>query len=413
MVSPLRSILLPVAVALLIGLAAGRMMAPAETASPGPAPKTARGTPARPARQHLEWEALLREYEAEELSEYETGIDALDLILDRWSGAELKAALDEAMVTPRCIAPLGRNNNLVWRLFGAWVRQDPDAATTWLDGVASGEFRDGFVGTACRNWPADRAMDGIDFLLNYEWAERAYYHHILMEAAIETEARRGPAAVEHLLQRLQQGEAHVNLETVDLPAEFDYPPLVDSEAFRAAEKEMFQDRILSEWIDDQPRNFLAWMQRAGEWREFNKFLQPARAAKMPEATAFFGEIDPDARGDLLKSVKWKSLKFETISSFADGLRNPEAQVAWVADAVRQSLGYNNKKLDAVAVLGLVPSGDRQVEVLRQVDPHTDWRPDATPKRGESPAKAAIRKHLEESGVEVPPPLVRPDPFADP
>lgn len=388
-------------------------MAPAQAEGRAVASKTARGTPARPARERPEWDALLREYEAEELREYETGTDSLDLMLDQWSGEELQAALDEAMGMPRCIAPLGRNNNLVWRLFGAWVRQDPDASTAWLAGVKSGELRDGFVGTACRHWPADRAMDGIDFLLNYEWAERAYYHHNLMEAAIESQARIGPAAVEQLLRRLLQGEAHVNLETVDLPAEFHYPPLVNSEAFRAAEKKMFQDRILAEWIDDQPRKFLAWMQEAGEWREFNKFLEPAQAGKMPDAIAFFGEIDPDARGDLLKSVKWKSLEFETISSFAGELRNPEAQVAWVAGGVRASLSYNNKKLDAVAVLGLIPSADRQVEVLRQVDPYTDWRPDATPEPGESPAKAAIRKHLGESGAEVPPPLSRFDPLNDP
>jgi hypothetical protein len=71
------------------------------------------------------------------------------------------------------------------------------------------------------------------------------------------------------------------------------------------------------------------------------------------------------------------------------------------------------KLDPVEMLELLPTAERRLNVLLQLHPYTDWRPEAKPAFGEPPVAAAVRAAIGRWGIAVPPPVVKPDPFADP
>ena len=394
MVTLLRSCFLPFAVALLIGLAAGRMTAPAKGADPVLASKNKRETPLRGQRGRLDWEDLLREYEAEDLREIETGLDAMDRLLDGWSADELRTALDQALQTPECVDPMGAGDRRIDELFGAWIRRDPHAAAAWVVDVHSGEIRDRLVRVACHHWPKDRAMECIGFVLEHHWKPGAYFHHGLITAALEKQGLQGASAVEQLLRRLKEAEVDVVIESISLPADFNYRQLVDTETFRDEDDEITRSAVFSRWIATGTLDFLGWMENTGSWREFNRFFTPADAAKLPEAIAYVARQDPAARAALLNGVNWRELELDDLSRFARGLEGSDAQMAWVAKAVEGSLP--GSKADIVPILALIPSVDRQVEALMQVDPHTDWRPGH---------RAETRRHTRQGGDSPAPPGV--------
>jgi hypothetical protein len=265
---------------------------------------------------------------------------------------------------------------------------------------------------ALHNWPRDRAMEGIDFLLKHHWKPGTSYGIHFIPGVLEDKAREGAGEVSRLLYRLNEAEVGIYPNSLDLPVDFDYAEFVSGTAFQANEEEDFKDAVFSEWQDHQPREMLAWMQETGQWKRFNDLLDPLRPTSHAAAARFWDEADPVLRETLLKSIQWEELGLPNIRKFVEATTDPEGQDMMIGKGIANGLNRYGK-LDPVEMLELLPSAERRLNVLLQLHPYIDWRPEAKPAFGEPPVAAAVRAAIGRWGIAVPPPTVEPDPFADP
>ncbi len=405
------ALLLPFAVAMSIGLALGRrdsVETPTLATSLRDAPPDG---PVREKRQPLDLQGLLRDFEAEQQAWIDGEVDPMADLLAEWTEEELQAALEEALTLPRCVARMGGDRRVPNELLEAWVKKSPDAVVAWIDGIRSSEMKEGMVRTALHNWPRDRAMEGIEFLLKHHWKPGKTYYAKILPGALEDKAREGAGEMIGLIERLAEAKVDIWVESLDLPADFDFAALVGSEGFRSHEKEGFQDRVMSEWRDRQPRKMLGWIEQAGEWERFNSFLDLERPAAFAAAASFWDEAEPELRESVLDSIQWRELDHVQIETFIRVTTDPEGQDRLIANGIAKGLSRYGK-LDPVEMLELIPSAGRRLNILLQLHPYTDWRPDAEPASGEPPAAAAMRAAIGRWDIPVPPPAVEPDPFAD-
>lgn len=411
MIRKFLKLLLPFAVALPIGLALGRRDS-GETPAAAPVAAAAPGTAERVKRAPLDLDELLRDFEAEQQAWIDRDVDPMADLLAEWTEDELKAALEEALTLPRCLITLGRERYLPSKLIGAWVKKNPDAVAAWIEGIRSSEIKDAMVRGALHNWPRDRAMEGIDFLLKHHWKPGTSYGIHFIPGVLEDKAREGAGEMSRLLDLLNEAEVGISIESLDLPVDFDYHELIGSDAFQANEEEGFKGLVFSEWQDHQPREMLAWMEETGEWKRFDDFLDPLRPDSHAAAARFWDEAEPEVRERLLKSIQWEELDLPHIRKFVEATTDPAGQDMMIAKGIANGLNRYGK-LDPVEMLELLPTAERRLNVLLQLHPYTDWRPEAKPAFGEPPVAPALRAAIGRWGIAVPPPVVKPDPFADP
>jgi hypothetical protein len=200
----------------------------------------------------LDCARLLHEYEQAEAREEESGADELVELLGGWTEAEIIQALNEALRTPDCVARSGSHGNLRWKLFIAWMKKNPDAAVAWIETLKSAEVRDGFIREAIRQWPKDRLMEGVDFLIARHWQPGSYYSEPFIRSAFESEAAKSSADFQRLLDRFHQARIESLLESINLPPEFDFRSLIQSESFRAQSADGFQSVVMADWSLKQP-----------------------------------------------------------------------------------------------------------------------------------------------------------------
>jgi hypothetical protein len=404
-------LLLPFAVALPLGLALGRRdFDEAPAAVPASAASPARSE--RVNREPLDLQQLLRDFEAEQQAWNDKDLDPMADLLAEWTEDELKAALEEALTLPRCLITLGRERYLPSKLIGAWVKKNPDAVAAWIEGIRSSAIKDAMVHGALNNWPRDRAMEGIEFLLTHHWDPGTSYGIHFIPGVLEDKAREGAGEMSRLLHRLNEAKVGISIESLDLPVGFDYIELIGSDGFQANEEEFFKGVVFSEWQDHQPRELLAWMQETGEWKRFDDFLDPSRPNSHAAAARFWDEAEPEVRERVLKSIQWEELDLPRIRKFVEATTDPAGQDMMIAKGIANGLNRYGK-LDPVEMLELLPTAERRLNVLLQLHPYTDWRPEAKPAFGEPPVAAAVRAAIGRWGIAVPPPVVKPDPFADP
>jgi hypothetical protein len=110
---------------------------------------------------------------------------------------------------------------------------------------------------------------------------------------------------------------------------------------------------------------------------------------------------------MLGAIEWRESTSEEIGKFIAATTDPEGQDLMIAK------GIANGTLDPVETLELIPDAERRLDILIQLHPNTDWRPDAEPTFGDPPAAPALRTAIRRWDIPVPPPVVEPDPFADP
>lgn len=404
-------LLLPFAVALPLGLALGRLDSGGPSVA-GPIMAAAPERLERVKREPLDLQELLRDFAAEQQAWDQREVDPMvDLIKD-WTEEELKSALEEALTLPRCLTRMGGERRLPWVLIGTWVKKNPDAVAAWIEGVRSADMKEELVREALRNWPEERAMEGIEFLLKHHWKPGKTYHTEIIPRALEDRAREGAEAMIGLLGRLAEAKVDIGVESLDFPAEFNFAELVGSDGFRAHDKENFQDVVFSEWQDNQPREMLAWMEETREWKRFNDLLDPLRPAGHAAAARFWDETDPELRETVLEAIQWPDLRIEHIRKFIEATTDPEGQDRLITNGLANGLNRYGK-LDPIEMLELIPSAERRLNILLQLHPHTDWRPQSQPAANDPPAAAAVRAAIGRWGISVPPPVVEPDPFADP
>jgi hypothetical protein len=417
-------------VALPVGWKLGR---PVTAANDGTHPESSAAVrerrSAREVPAQADYQALLRAQEAVEEAEARDDPDAFDKLLADWTDAEFSAALDEALVTPQCVAALGRSRHRVWKVFGAWMRTNAAAATAWIDTVRAAEMRDSFVREACRQWPADQALAGIEFLLAHHWRNGASYSERLTDRALSEAARAGGGdAVVALLERLQAAKIRVSAESLSFPVDFDFATLTRSEAFRTQTEGLLVERVMADWFSRKPASFLAEMRESGDWTHFNPTLRADATSGGESAMRLWEHADPEARREMLKAVDWSRLgesldplthrkmvetgdlenrELKTALQLARKVADPAIREEWVeAWFARQS--YNAPDLELLETL---PDPARRVELLRRVYPDVDWRPDSPGKPYEAPRIGLLREAIRSWGVIVPPPPQPADPFA--
>ena len=362
-------------------------------------------------REPLDLQQLLRDFEAEQQAWDDKNLDPMADLLAEWTEDELKAALNEALTLPRCLTRMGGDRRLPWLLIGAWVKKNPDAVAAWIEGIRSSETKEEMVREALRNWPEDQALEGVDFLIKHQWQPGKCYRTKFVPRALEDMARIGADELSGLLDRLASAKIRLSLESLDLPAEFDFATLVSSDGFRAHDQEGFQDVVFSGWQDSKPREMLAWMEETGEWKRFNDFLDPLRPAGQAAAARFWDEAEPELRQTMFDSIQWEELRHHHIRTFVRQTADPEGQDMMIAKGIANGLNRYGK-LDPVEMLELLPTAERRLNILLQLHPHTDWRADAQADSNDPPAAAAVRAAIGRWGIPVPPPVVEHDPFAD-
>jgi hypothetical protein len=398
------TVLLAFAVALPLGLALGRRDSGEEPVE-NPVPTASPARPGRVKQGPLDLQELLRDYEAEQQAWIDGEVDPIADFLADWTEDELKTALTEALTLPRCLTGMGNDSRLPWELIGAWVKKNPDAVAVWIEGVRSAEIKDELVREALRHWPRDRAMEGIEFLLAHHWKPGQTYWAKIIRGALEDKARQGSGEMIGLLDRLAAAKIGIGTESLDLPADFDYSALVGSDGFRAQDKAILQDVVFSKWQDSQPREMLDWMEQTGDWERFNNFLDLQAPATV--AASFWDEAEPELRENMLGAIKWREFTLEEVGKFIAATTDPEGQDLMIVK------GIANGTLDPVEMLELIPSAERRLNILLYLHPHTDWHPDAEPTFRDPPSAPALRTAIRRWDIPVPPPVVEPDPFADP
>jgi hypothetical protein len=378
---------------------------------------------------------LLRIQEAAEVKDNAaTEPDAFEKLLADWSDAEFAAALNKALAMPECQSPAGANRTLPFRIFGAWMAFRPDAAAAWIGTVRAAEMRDGFVREACRHWPADRALDGIDFLLSHHWKQGASYSEKLMDSALTQAAREGgPNGVIELLEKLAKAKIEMTAEHPNFPRGFDFNSLAASAPYQTHSHELFRESVNAAWFIDQPRSFLDSMRSCGDWERFNIALRAGgREVGGVPAVRLWETADPDSRREMLKAVEWsrlgESLDAETWLTIARERQHSNASAdaaTWIATLVRDpamreewvegALGNGSFPAPVwIALLETLSEPVRRLEVLRRKYPNVDWRPDGINTPRDPGSAPALREAIRRWGVSVSSLPVTPDtsdPFA--
>lgn len=365
--------------------------------------------------------------EAEAKEKAATEADAFEALLADWSDAEFAAALDKAQGMPECRFPTGANGTLPFRVFGAWIAFRPDAAAAWIDTVRAGETRDRFVREACRQWPAERALDGIDFLLRHHWKEGASYSEKLMDNALNQAVREGGAnGAIGLLEKLAKAKIKMTAEHPDFPRGFDFKLLAASPPYQAHDDDLFRRTVNAAWVIDQPGSFFEDMRERGDWERFNTALRAgSKEVRGIPAVRLWEAADPDSRRKMLKAVDWLdlglSLDFESWFALARERRtidtapvaatriatlvhDPALREEWVEGA----LGHESFPAPVrIELLETLPDPSSRIDLLRRMHPEVDWRPEGIVQPWDPGTAPALREAIRRWGVSVPPLPARP------
>lgn len=112
--------------------------------------------------------------------------DPLMAYLDKWTDAEVRAALDESLADPELLMGDNESAGVTHNLFRQLIGRDFTAATAWFAALPEHQ-KTALSATLLWNWPADHAEEGMEFVranrLLCAGKEQRIVTHCLTDAA--------------------------------------------------------------------------------------------------------------------------------------------------------------------------------------------------------------------------------------
>jgi hypothetical protein len=187
------------------------------------------------------------------------GGDPSAALLEGWTDAEIRAALDEALKNPDYVLENGGRGHVMDALFGEWMKRDLDAAIIWFDSVKIETARNRMIPNLSYRWPAEQAGRGLEFVISHkELFTRSSPWSILLKN-LEASAKDGPDALGEMLLRISDEELALDFgNTAKLPEGFDYAGFVKTEGCLRTQDQAAVSALLANWMSHDRESAYHW-----------------------------------------------------------------------------------------------------------------------------------------------------------
>lgn len=186
------------------------------------------------------------------------GYNPLGSVLAEWTDEEIIAALKESVANPALHGLPGEKENATLVLLMEWMRRDVDAAAKWFDGLPSTMLKAQLAGTVSWSWPADRADDGLAFMVANEELFRIGRGGELFTKAMNSAIAKGPAAVNRLLRVARENKLQSFSSTADFPKGFDFQSIADGGELEDAMRRDARHPVMLAWAKQDRDGAYQW-----------------------------------------------------------------------------------------------------------------------------------------------------------
>lgn len=319
--------------------------------------------------------------------------------LDRfagWTNDEIRAALEAGLIHPESLVEYGKGTAIVNSLLGEWMRRDSDTAVAWYEGLGSPSVKRRLAGALASAWPADKAGQGLEFILAHRELFPNGTDWAVMNKNLEQRAIAGPAAVEDLLRLMREEELGFhNDAAIDFPKGFDFPSLMQGEEFMKFREREGMGPVVNAWFASDREQAFDWLVE-NEGVKSLKVLTDSRQSLDKDLQVWIAgkveRLDPVQQREFLDAVtsRWVESP-SSLALFAQGIRN---------EALRDQLGligiqalFVGNARDVMPLLELLGTPDRRIEVLANAKPDAAVFNDSLNIHFDASDEALVRKKL--------------------
>lgn len=224
-----------------------------------------------------------------------------------WTDAEIRAALDEAMLDPTTMLHPGGLHNV---LLQEYMRRDVDAAVEWFS-AQSAAYQHKMAGMLCYYWPAARALEGVEFVRKNRQIYDGFRSNpgeLFWKAAAQVSSQ-GPAAVAELLKELSdEGFRIVVSGKTRMVEGFDFAGLMAHPAFQRDGSDFVSLRLktIEEWSKRDRETAFSWLAENGDEQEL-LWLNRTNFGAQDDAAWFLGKFVALPEERQTKLLEWRAM----------------------------------------------------------------------------------------------------------
>lgn len=318
--------------------------------------------------------------------------------IEKWSDAELRAALDASLREPECMATSGSSGGIQAAaiLLGEWMKRDLDGALAWFEQVKPETARDRMAFGLDVMWPEEEAERGLVYFREHPELKGPGSSYVFNNAALLI-AKRGPAAFADFLEQASPEERRYLGSTwqESFPPGFDFSSLMETKTMQ----EMLDARqgytLLRMWQKQNPDQVMAYLI---ENDRTNMLLGMVRSdyRNREKAMEWIGSkidsMDAESRAKVVAQAKQEmSNEPAMLRNIADATRDPALQESLRREGLR--LMFYGNTAEGLKFLDKIALPSQRIEMLEALAPI-----DANTRRGRSiqpPEADVLRQKLRE------------------
>lgn len=196
--------------------------------------------------------------------------DPLESYLDKWTDAEIRAALDESLTDPELLLGMGDSSGVTHNLFRQLIARDFTAATAFFAALPD-HLKSALSQNLLWNWPDGHAEEGMEFIRANKLLSKGKEQRVVMQYLAEV-AKRGAKDFITTLRGLdaegfeiQHSEFHSSIggkmPGLVLPPGFDFPALFAQEGlgFRPERHGSFTNSAFGQWQKQDREAAYRWI----------------------------------------------------------------------------------------------------------------------------------------------------------
>jgi len=329
--------------------------------------------------------------------------DSFRDLLAEWTNDEIRAALDASLTQPDCVLPSGAAAGSPARLLAEWMRRDFDAALAWFEGLDSATAKERLSLVIGRQWPADRAAEGLAFMKANRNLYRGGRGWHFLEKNLEQATASGPQVVAVLLLQYHKEQLHDGRTgPLEFPADFDFSLLLATDEWQELGDDPLAATVLHAWQSREPDLAFDWLLGQQGAKSLvmlaNNYLIPGNTSAKWLAEKI-EDLRPEDQREFLDAAKGEWIKMpQRLVAFSRGLRDPLLVEEIGASATQAMFRDVEGSLPA---LEAIPGVERRVELLEQAEPDESLVRTTAFREFDAYDEALLRKKLAEWKVEEP------------
>jgi len=278
--------------------------------------------------------------------------------LEKWTDEEIRIALEASFSDGFFAAGPGKEQVSV--LFGEWLGRDFDAAYAWFGSVGLPEAKKRLAHTLVSNWPAVRAGEGIQFVIDHPDFFNQGLPPALVTASMAEAAAKGVESVAEWFRFLAD-KGIIRGQNFRLPDGFDFKGLFSELGEVETDYATAGIALLADWRRQDPDGAFDWLLEKKGAGKLEMLFHSGES--QGESVKWFGQrlgkLTPEQQREFVQSLtsRWDFSHGYLLTGVTDpglaaeirniGLRKIFTSDSQVAFGLLESITDPGKRIDAL------------------------------------------------------------------